>query len=158
MKVRRESQRSIVPWKPGNRTRRDPVEGRGRRTTESLEGNMAGASKPDPVFTKQQRIAELARQSPQMGFTSLNHHLDLIWLIEAYNRTRKDGATGVDGQTAQDYGLSLLENLESLRDRAKSGGVQGRHNPIIGSNIVRPAMQEQHGIAVRRTSGFKSNI
>ena len=38
---------------------------------------MAGASKPDPVSTKQQRIAELAKQSPQMGFTSLAHHIDL---------------------------------------------------------------------------------
>jgi group II intron reverse transcriptase/maturase len=82
---------------------------------------MAGASKPDPVFTKQQRIAELAKQSPQMGFTSLNHHLDLTWLVEAYNRTRKGGAPGVDGQTAADYGLDLRSNLESLRDRAKSG-------------------------------------
>jgi group II intron reverse transcriptase/maturase len=82
---------------------------------------MAGAQEPDPVSTRRQRIAELAKQSPQMGFTSLNHHLDLAWLVEAYNRTRKDGAPGVDGQTAADYGLSLLANLESLRDRAKSG-------------------------------------
>jgi RNA-directed DNA polymerase len=82
---------------------------------------MAGASKLDPVSTKQQRIAELAKQSPQMGFTSLNHHLDLSWLIEAYHRTRKDGAPGVDGQTAEDYGQCLLDNLESLLDRAKSG-------------------------------------
>jgi group II intron reverse transcriptase/maturase len=82
---------------------------------------MAGASKPDPVFTRQQRIAELAKQSPQMGFTSLNHHLDLTWLVEAYNRTRKGGAPGVDGQTAADYGLDLWANPESLRDRAKSG-------------------------------------
>jgi len=56
-----------------------------------------------------------------MGFTSLNHHLDLSWLVEAYKQTRKDGAAGVDGQTAEDYGRSLLENLESLLDRAKSG-------------------------------------
>ncbi len=82
---------------------------------------MAGASEPDPVSTKQQRIAELAKQSPQMGFTSLNHHLDRSWLDEAYNRTRKDGAPGVDGQTAADYGLNLRENLESLLERAKSG-------------------------------------
>jgi group II intron reverse transcriptase/maturase len=56
-----------------------------------------------------------------MGFTSLNHHLDLSWLVEAYNRTRKDGAPGVDGQTSDDYGLSLLDNLTSLLDRAQSG-------------------------------------
>jgi len=82
---------------------------------------MAGAQEPDPVFTKQQRIAELAKQTPQRGFTSLNHHLDLRWLAEAFNRTRKDGAPGVDGQTADDYVESLRDNLESLLDRAKSG-------------------------------------
>ena len=62
---------------------------------------MAGASKPDIVSTRQQRLAELAKQSPEMGFTSLAHHIDLVWMIEAFHRTRKDGATGVDGQTAE---------------------------------------------------------
>jgi RNA-directed DNA polymerase len=88
---------------------------------ESLEGNMADASKSGTVSTGQQRIAELAKQSPQMGFTSLNHHLGLIWLAEAFQQTRKDGAPGVDGQTADDYKENLLENLKSLRDHAKSG-------------------------------------
>lgn len=105
---------------------------------------MAGASKPDPVCTKQQRIAELAKQAPQMGFTSLNHYLDLRWLAEAYDRTRKDGAPGVDGQTADDYALNLRANLESLLDRAKSGTY--RAPPVRrvripkggGSNETRP--------------------
>lgn len=82
---------------------------------------MAGALKPDPVSTKQQRIAKLAKQAPQMGFTSLNHHLDLIWMARAFSRTRKNGAPGVDGQTADEYGLTLVDNLDSLLDRAKSG-------------------------------------
>jgi RNA-directed DNA polymerase len=82
---------------------------------------MAGASEPDPVSTKQQRIAELAKRSPQMGFTSLNHHLDDDWLLEAYRRTRKDGAPGVDGQTHEDYASGLTARLDSLRDRAKAG-------------------------------------
>jgi RNA-directed DNA polymerase len=82
---------------------------------------MAGAQKPDPVSTKQQQIAELAKQDPQRGFTSLNHHLDLLWLAEAFYRTRKSAAPGVDGQTADDYGLNLRDHLASLLDRAKSG-------------------------------------
>jgi len=83
---------------------------------------MAGASKPGTVPTKQQRIAELAKQSPQMGFTSLNHYLDLGWLLEAFLQTRKDGAPGVDGQIGEDYAENLLEEkLPSLLDRAKSG-------------------------------------
>lgn len=105
---------------------------------------MAGAQEPDPVFTKQQRIAERAKQAPQLGFTSLNHHLDLRWLAEAYDRTRKDGAPGVDGQTADDYGVALRANLESLLDRAKSGTywappVRRVHIPKgAGSNETRP--------------------
>jgi RNA-directed DNA polymerase len=85
---------------------------------------MAGASELDPVLTKQQRIAELAKQSPQMGFTSLAHHIDLRWLHEAYLRTRPDGAPGVDGQTIRDYNTNLPGNLQSLLERAKSGTYQ----------------------------------
>jgi RNA-directed DNA polymerase len=73
------------------------------------------------VFTKQQRIAELARRSPQMGFTSLAYLMDIEWLIAAFHRTRKDGAPGVDGQTWFDYERNLEANLQSLLDRAKSG-------------------------------------
>jgi RNA-directed DNA polymerase len=85
------------------------------------EGNMTKASNLEIVSTRQRQIARLARQSPQMGFTSLNHHIDLPWLQEAYRRTRKDGAVGVDGQTAADYEANLKGNLQSLLNRAKSG-------------------------------------
>jgi retron-type reverse transcriptase len=63
----------------------------------------------------------LAKQSPQMAFTSLNQHIDLSWLHDAYGPTRKDGPTGVDRQTAAGYALNLEENLQSLLNRAKSG-------------------------------------
>jgi group II intron reverse transcriptase/maturase len=82
---------------------------------------MAGASDLETVSTKQQRIAELAQQSPQMGLTSLAHHMDLIWLYVAYQRTRPDGAVGVDGQTIADFNKNLRGNLEALLEAAKSG-------------------------------------
>ena len=82
---------------------------------------MTEASDFETVLTRQQRIAELAKQSPQMAFTSLNQHLDLAWLREAFRRTRKDGAVGVDGQTAAEYEKDLEGNLWSLLERAKSG-------------------------------------
>jgi RNA-directed DNA polymerase len=85
---------------------------------------MAGASKPVDVSTKQRRIAQLARQSPEMGFTSLAYHIDIDWLLEAYRRTRKDGAVGVDGQDGEAYAANLMGNLQSLLDRAKSGTYQ----------------------------------
>ena len=56
-----------------------------------------------------------------MAFTSLNHYLDAQWLRYAYECTRKDGAVGVDGQTAEGYALDLERNLAELLDRLKSG-------------------------------------
>jgi group II intron reverse transcriptase/maturase len=78
-----------------------------------------------------------------MGFTSLNHHLDLPWLYEAYRRTRKDGAVGVDGQTAEAYAENLEKNLQDLLNRAKSGRyyatpVRRVHIPKGKGNETRP--------------------
>jgi group II intron reverse transcriptase/maturase len=56
-----------------------------------------------------------------MAFTSLAYLMDIDWLKEAYRRTRKDGAAGVDGVTAEEYERDLEDNLQSLLDRAKSG-------------------------------------
>lgn len=82
---------------------------------------MAGKLSPDTVSTKLQRIAELARQAPRMAFTGLSHHIDVEFLREAYRRTRKGGATGVDDVTGAEYGRNLEANLGSLLDRFKSG-------------------------------------
>ena len=60
---------------------------------------MAAIPGADSVSTRQQRIAELAQQAPQMGFTSLNHHLDFTWLLVAYGSTRRDGALVWTGRT-----------------------------------------------------------
>ena len=76
------------------------------------------------VSTKQQRIAQLAKQSPEMVFTSLAYHMDIEWLEEAYRRTKKNGAAGVDGVTAEEYEANLQENLKVLLERAKSGRYQ----------------------------------
>jgi len=73
------------------------------------------------ISTKLQRIATLAKEAPGIAFTTLAHHLDLDWLREAYQRTRKGGATGVDGQTADVYAVDLEENLRSLLERAHAG-------------------------------------
>lgn len=92
----------------------------------------------ETVSTTQQRIAALAKQSPKAAFTSLAYRMDINWLKEAYRRTRKDGAAGVDGVTADQYEQDLEGNLQSLLDRAKSGAykappVRRVHIPKGGS-------------------------
>jgi RNA-directed DNA polymerase len=105
---------------------------------------MPGTSRPDPVSTKRQRIAELARNCPDMAFTTLAHHIDIEWMFTAHAQTRRDGAVGVDGQTADEYEVNLEANLQNLLDRAKSGTyvappVRRVHIPKAGSpNETRP--------------------
>jgi RNA-directed DNA polymerase len=82
---------------------------------------MTETSSSTTISTKLERIAQLARKMPQVALTTLAHYIDLDWLREAYRRTRKDGATGVDRQTADEYARNLNDNLRSLLARAKTG-------------------------------------
>ena len=73
-----------------------------------------------------------------MAFTNLAHHIDIEWMLTAHGHTRKDGAVGVDGQTADEYEVNLEANLQNLLDRAKSGTyvappVRRVHIPKAGS-------------------------
>ena len=106
--------------KQGNQPRRDPGEGRGSRFTELLEGKMTGTLGPLDISTRLQQIAELAKTVPG-ALTTLAHHIDVEFLREAYRRTRKDGAAGVDGRTAAEYAAKLNENLRDLLERFKAG-------------------------------------
>jgi len=107
----------LAPRDPAERSENED----GRRGTEPLEGKMTETSSSQTVSTKLQRIAKLSKESPEMVWTTLAHHIDIDWLREAYRRTRKSGAPGVDGQTATEYAANLEDNLQSLLDRAKSG-------------------------------------
>jgi len=81
-----------------------------------------------------------------MSFTSLAHHLDLRLLHEAYQRTRKDGAVGVDGQTADDYAVNLMSNLQGLLERAKAGTY--RAPPVRRARIPKGSGAETRPIGI----------
>jgi len=88
---------------------------------ESRKGQMKETPLSAHISTKLARIAELAREDPQRSFLSLAHHIDVDFLEEAYRRVRKDGAVGVDGQTAEEFAKDLQGNLERLLEGLKSG-------------------------------------
>jgi group II intron reverse transcriptase/maturase len=107
--------------------------------TQQMHSNL----KNEDVSTKQRRIARLAKGSPEMGFTSLNHLIDMDWLKEAFRLTRKSGAPGIDGQTAEEYEADLEVNLQSLLERAKAGTyrappVRRKHIPKGTGTETRP--------------------
>jgi group II intron reverse transcriptase/maturase len=76
---------------------------------------------PTNLSTKRQWIAELARRKRGEVLFSLHHVIDLEWMQKAYELTRKDGATGIDGVTADEYEANLEANLMDLLERIKSG-------------------------------------
>ena len=65
--------------------------------------------------------------------TSLAYRIDIDWLLEAYTRTRKDGAVGVDGQDGEDYAANLMGNLQSLLE-SSSNPARTRHRRYGESN------------------------
>jgi retron-type reverse transcriptase len=84
----------------------------------------------------------LAREAPQRVLTALAHHIDVAFLREAFRRTRKDGAPGVDGQTAAAYAETLDTTLASLVDRLKAG-------TYIAPPVRRAYVPKEEGGAVR---------
>jgi hypothetical protein len=98
---------------PQGTRRREAVD----RATGLLEGQMARTSGRAVISTRQEKLAELARIEPKLVLTTLAQHIDEVWLREAYRRTRKDGAAGVDGVTAAQYEAELEANLSSLLER-----------------------------------------
>jgi group II intron reverse transcriptase/maturase len=85
----------------------------------------------------------MAKAKPGVQLSTLAHHIDVDWLREAHRRTRRDGARGVDGQSAKQFGEKLEENLQSLLERAKSGAyrappVRRVHIPKADGSQTRP--------------------
>lgn len=111
----------IVPKKSGNSPqgtrRREAVD----RTMGLVEGKMTGTLSREDISTRQHKLARLAQMEPKVVLTTLAHHIDIEWMGEAYRRTRKDAAVGVDGVSAREYEAELEANLASLLARFKSG-------------------------------------
>jgi len=79
------------------------------------------------VSTKLQQIAEQAVENPERVFTSLIHQIDVDFLKEAYRRTNKKAAPGLDGVTAKEYAGNLDENLQTLHEQMRSGKYKAPH-------------------------------
>jgi RNA-directed DNA polymerase len=98
------------------------------------------------VYTRRRRIASLAEANPEMGFTSLHHLIDLDWLVEAWHKTRKSGSPGVDGQTADQYEKNLMQNLQNLLDRFRSGRYKAP--PVLRKHIPKGSGTETRPIGI----------
>lgn len=141
-----ESEHLIVPLKQGNQPKGTLWREGDAEFTELKEGQMAEAPTSRTVSTRLRQIASLARDAPTMAFSNLAHHIDLDLLREAHRRTRKDGAVGIDRQTAALYAENLEGNLQDLLERSKSGRYQAP--PVRRVHIPKEKLGETRPIGI----------
>ena len=132
MNERGKSDSPIVPGKLPNKGRgalrfAEGVEGRGL-----AEGNLF----QQPRFRTQsrtdlqnalRRIRQAAQKDRNLRFTALWHHVyDVGRLRKAYYSLKRKAAPGVDGQTWQQYGQKLEDNLWDLSERLQRGAYRAK--------------------------------
>jgi len=108
--------------------------------------------KPESVSTKQEQIAKLARDYPERALFTLSQYIDYEWVRYAYDQTRKDGAVGVDEQTAEDYAADLEQNLLTLVDQLKSGNYRA---PPVRRHYIDKTDGSKRGIGI---PGFADKV
>ena len=121
------------------------------------------------VSSKLQWIAAQAVREPARVFISLAHLIDIEFLKEAFRRTRKDGAPGVDEVTAKEYAEHLEENLHNLHERLRTGRYKappvkrvwldkddGEKRPIGMPAFVKPSAFKAKTQATTGSSRYRS--
>jgi RNA-directed DNA polymerase len=125
----RESEDCEVAMKPGNGVAAGPGRAKAVRVEDELqEGIMTTPQTVESMSPKLLKVAERAKNDPQLRFRSLAHLIDESMLKRAFKRLRKNAAVGVDGVTVEAYGQDLESRLQDLIGRLKAK--RYRHQPI----------------------------
>jgi RNA-directed DNA polymerase len=102
-------------------------EGRGLAKGNSPECNALRTQGRGDAPNALERVRQTARKDRKQRFTALLHHIyDVGQLRAAYLVMKKDAAAGVDGQTWEQYGEKLEENLQHLSARLKRGAYRAK--------------------------------
>src|SRR5262249_16227438 len=72
------------------------------------------------MSTRLTRIAEKAKMDPKLRFTSLAHLLTPEFLIETWKQMNRRGASGVDGETTEEFESDLETRVEQVCARLKA--------------------------------------
>lgn len=113
----------MVPGKPTKTrvTPVEPVEGRAEAKGKSTARNTSPTQSGTDVLTRLQWIGRRAKERPQEQLTNLLSHIKVPLLREAFQRLRKDAATGIDKVTWAEYSERLDERLADLEGRVHRG-------------------------------------
>ena len=122
-----KSDRPIVPRKPPNKAAAaaaaaEGVEGRGLAKGNSPQRPQSRTQSRRTLMSMLRRIRQAAERRRGERFTALWHHISSPdRLHEVYFALNRDSAPGVDGETWQQYGEDLWNNITDLAARLQRG-------------------------------------
>ncbi len=118
-----QSDATMVPGKSAKTqvTLVEPMEGRVAAKGKSALGNALWTQSQAGALTQLERIGQRARERKGEQFNNLLSAIKAPLLKEAYQRLRKDAASGVDEVTWHEYGEDLDARLLELQGRIHRG-------------------------------------
>ena len=131
---------------------------------------MAGTLGREVISTRQRKIAELARREPKLTLTTLAHHIDEVWMREAYRRIaqgrgggcgRSDGGAVRGRPGGEPDGIARTVQVRSVSSAGGAPGALGeagdeqdtpdRHPDAGGQN---PATRGADGVGAGVRAGL----
>ena len=73
------------------------------------------------MSTQLRKIAAKAKQDPKARFTSLAHLLTPEFLRDTWRQLNRKGASGIDGETIQEFETNLEDRIQDLWRRLRAG-------------------------------------
>src|SRR5438309_9397070 len=130
MNGRGKSDSPTVPAKSLNQAEQsaaEAMEGRGLVKGNSPERNALWTQGQGGAPSALERVRQAARKDRKQRFTALLHHIyDVERLRTAYLAIKQDAEAGIDGQTWEQDGETLEENLQDLSARLKRGAYRAK--------------------------------
>ncbi|MCP4966032.1 MAG: group II intron reverse transcriptase/maturase [bacterium] len=119
-----KSDEGVLPMKQPNKEGLPSAEAVEGRTSPKGNGGQAAAVRTQRRAAASNGLAavrQAARQSKEVRFTALLHHITIDHLKRSYFALKRNAAPGIDGVTWRSYGENLDEKLKDLHDRVHKG-------------------------------------
>jgi RNA-directed DNA polymerase len=124
-----KSDKVIVPKKQPNKEGMLSAEAVEGRTLPKRNTGQATAVRTQSRGTASSGLAgvrQAARQSKDVQFTALLHHITVELLEQSYFSLKRNSAPGLDGVTWQAYGENLIEKLTALHSKIHKGSYRAQ--------------------------------
>jgi group II intron reverse transcriptase/maturase len=105
----------------------DSLEGRGRTEGNMLKSNRCRVQNRENLQQALDRVRWAAERERTAQFTSIWHLVcDMERLAKAFRAIKRQSASGIDGETKQEYEKRLDENLADLSSRLSRGAYHAK--------------------------------